>query len=206
MMKKDKARVLDSNDQPGPDVQPASTGRADETQSFGESDDPAPSTRAPQEIDELKAQAAKGREHWEQLLRTAADLENYKKRALRERQEAVQYANAGLLQKLIPILDNFDMAVAAANNAPGGSAPSLQTGVNMILSQLRTTLTEAGLEEIDAANQPFDPNFHEAVAQQESAEVPEGQVLQQLRKGYKLRDRLLRPATVIVAKRPATPS
>jgi molecular chaperone GrpE len=68
---------------------------------------------------------------------------------------------------------------------------------------LKSTLTDAGLEEVDATGKPFDPNIHEAVSQQESAEVAEGIVLQQLRKGYKLRDRLLRPATVIVAKAPA---
>ena len=73
----------------------------------------------------------------------------------------------------------------------------------MIHSQLRNALTESGLEEIDAAQQIFDPNWHEAVSHQESAEVPDGQVLQQLRKGYKLRDRLIRPATVIVAKKSA---
>jgi molecular chaperone GrpE len=70
----------------------------------------------------------------------------------------------------------------------------------MIYNQLKTALANAGLEEIDATGQPFDPNWHEAVSQQESAEVPEGQVLQQLRKGYKLKERLIRPASVIVAK------
>ncbi len=73
----------------------------------------------------------------------------------------------------------------------------------MIHQQLRGVLTEAGLEEVDAAGKPFDPNWHEAVSQQESADVPDGQVLQQLRRGYKLRDRLIRPATVIVARKPA---
>src|SRR5947207_3001682 len=82
------------------------------------------------------------------------------------------------------------MALGAAANATESSASSLQTGVNMILSQLRNTLIEAGLEEIDATGKTFDPNIHEAVSQRESAEVPEGQVVQQLRRGYKLRDRL----------------
>ena len=153
---------------------------------------------------ELKAQAAKAKESYEQLLRTTADFDNYRKRAARERQDAVKFANESLLQKLIPALDNFDMAIAAASGTKEGAAQSLQTGVNMILSQLRNTLTEAGLEEIDATGKLFDPNFHEAVSQQETKEVPEGQVVQQLRKGYRLRERLLRPATVIVAKKPAS--
>jgi molecular chaperone GrpE len=73
----------------------------------------------------------------------------------------------------------------------------------MIHGQFRTALLESGLEELDATGKPFDPNWQEAVSHQESADVPEGQVLQQLRKGYKLRDRLLRPAAVVVAKQPA---
>lgn len=207
MMKKDKAQVHDAADKSGSEKASRPTGLADESGPAAAETAPqtAGSEAAPtaQEIAELRQQAAKGREHWEQLLRTAADLENFKKRAQRERQEAVQYANASLMQKLIPALDNFDMAMAAATNPQAGSAQSLQTGVSMILAQLRGALTESGLEEIDAANKPFDPNFHEAVSQQESDDVPEGHVLQQLRKGYKLRDRLLRPATVVVAKKPA---
>lgn len=156
-----------------------------------------------QEIAELKAQAAKGKENWDLLLRTTADFENFKKRAAREKQDAMKFANESLLQKLVPILDNFDMAIAAATSAKGGPAQSLQTGVNMILTQFRGALAETGLEEIDATGKVFDPNFHEAVSQQETTDVPEGQVVQQLRKGYKLRERLIRPATVIVAKAPS---
>ena len=159
---------------------------------------------SPTAIAELQAQAAKAKEHWDTLLRTTADFENFKKRAARERQDAVKFANESLLQKLVPILDTFDMALTAATNAKEGTAQSLQTGVSMILSQFRNTLTEAGLEEIDAAGKPFDPNFHEAVSQQETADVPEGTVVQQLRRGYKLKERLLRPATVIVAKKPTS--
>ncbi len=158
---------------------------------------------SPEQIEELKAKAAKADEFWDRLLRLTADLENYKKRAARERQEAVKYANESLLERLIPVLDNFEMAVAAANNPQNGSVESIRTGIAMISSQLKSAMADAGLEEIDAANKPFDANWHEAVSQQDSAETPEGHVLQQLRKGYKLRDRLLRPATVVIAKKPA---
>jgi len=157
----------------------------------------------PQQIEELKQKAAKADEHWDRLLRTTADLENFKKRAARERQEAIKFANASLLEKLIPALDNLDMALAAANNAESHSLESLKTGLAMIYNQLKSALAETGLEEIDATNQPFDPNLHEAVSHQDSAELPEGQVLQQLRKGYKLRERLIRPASVVVARKPA---
>jgi molecular chaperone GrpE len=156
-----------------------------------------------QQIEELKAKAAKADEHWDRLLRTAAEMENLRKRAARDRQEAVKYANESLLARLIPALDNFDMALAAANHIEGASLESLKTGIAMIHQQFKSALVEAGLEEIDATDQPFNPNFHEAVSQRETTEAPEGQVVQQLRKGYKLRDRLLRPATVIVARKPS---
>jgi molecular chaperone GrpE len=158
---------------------------------------------SPEQIDELKSKAAKADEHWDRLLRLTADFDNYKKRAVRERQDAIRFANESLLEKLVPVLDNFDMALMAANQPRPSSVESLKTGVEMIYNQLKSAVTESGLEEIDAANKPFDPNWHEAVSQQESAQVPEGHVVQQLRKGYKLRDRLIRPATVVVAKKPA---
>jgi molecular chaperone GrpE len=158
----------------------------------------------PEEIEALKAKAAKADENWDRYVRLTADFDNFKKRAAREKQEAIKFANESLLEKLVPVIDNFDMALMAANNAQGGSTDSLKTGVNMIFSQLKSVMTEAGLEEIDAAGKKFDPNWHEAVSQQESKEVKEGDVLQQLRKGYKLRDRLIRPATVVVAKKPGT--
>jgi len=158
---------------------------------------------APESVEELKAKAAKADENWQRLLRTTADFDNFKKRAARERQDAVKYANEGLITKLLGVLDNFEAAqIAAASNRAGG-LQALQDGIAMIQQQLKNALVDSGVEEIDATGKPFDPNFHEAVSQQESDAVPEGQVLQQLRKGYKLRDRLLRPASVVVAKKPA---
>src|SRR5712691_12998871 len=159
-----------------------------------------PATITPEQLEELKDRAAKADENWERLLRTTADFENFKKRVTREKQEAIRYANGVLLQKLVPIMDNFDMALSAAQTGQTEAAQSLQAGINMIYQQMKSALVEAGLEEVDAAGKTFDPNLHEAVSQTETAEVPEGQVLQQLRKGYKLRERLLRPATVVVAK------
>ena len=156
-----------------------------------------------QTIADLEEQIAKAKDNW---IRTAADFENFKRRAARERTEAVQFANALLLQKLLPVLDNFEMALAAAQSAGGESAASLQAGVAMIQQQLKSVLLESGLEEIDATSKPFDPALHEAVSQQETSELPEGQVVQQIRKGYKLGERLLRPAAVIVAKKPAANS
>lgn len=162
-----------------------------------------PATITPEQLTELKEQAARASENWERLLRTTADFDNFKKRAAREKQEAIKYANEGLMLKLVPVLDSLDMALGAAQTAGLDSGQSLQAGVNMVLQQLKSVLAEAGLEEVNALGQPFDPNFHEALSQQETPEVPEGQVVHQHRKGYKLRDRLLRPASVVVAKQPA---
>src|SRR5581483_3347395 len=160
---------------------------------------PAPLT--PEQIDDLKNRAAKADEFKDNWLRVAADLENYRKRAAREKTEAIQFANMALIQKLLPVLDNFEMAQAAAQNSKDKSISSLQSGVAMIQKQLKDVLVEAGLEEIDATGKPFDPTLHEAISQQEATDVPEGNVVQQVRKGYKLRERLLRPAAVIVAKK-----
>ena len=153
------------------------------------------------ELEALRALAAKADENWDRYLRQVAEFENFKKRAARERQDAIRYATESLLERLIPVLDNFEMALSAANQPQSNSVESIRTGVSMIYAQLRSAVTEYGLEEILASNQPFDPNCHEAVSQQDSSEVPEGHVLQQLRKGYKLKDRLLRPATVVVARK-----
>jgi molecular chaperone GrpE len=160
----------------------------------------------PEQLADLQARAAKADEHWDRLLRVTADFENFKKRAARERTEAAQFANAALLQKLLPVLDNFEMAQAAAQAAQGDKLAALQTGIAMIQQQMKSALTESGLEELDASGKAFDPTFHEAVSQQETESAPEGRVVQQLRKGYKLRERLLRPAAVIVAKKPEKPA
>lgn len=162
-----------------------------------------PNTLTPEQLEELKQRAAKADEHWDRLVRTAADFDNYKKRAAREKQEAIRYANETLLEKLIPVLDTFDMAMAATQNGKNDSVQSLQAGISMVHQQLKAALTSAGLEEIDATGRIFDPNLHEAVSQRETNEVPEGTVVQQLRKGYKLNGRLLRPASTIVSRHSA---
>src|ERR1019366_863156 len=106
---------------------------------------------SPEQIAELQNRAAKADENWERLLRTTADFDNFKKRAAREKTEAAQYATFSLLQKVLPVLDNFEMAIAAAQSAKGDKLESLQSGVIMTHQQLKNVLVETGLEEIDAA-------------------------------------------------------
>jgi molecular chaperone GrpE len=165
-------------------------------------DSPHARDLSPEAFEELTSRAARADENWDRFLRLTADFDNYKKRATRERQDAIAFANENLLAKLVPVQDAFEMALTAASNDP--AAKSLQAGIVMISNQLKSVLAEAGLEEIDSTGKQFDPNLHEAVSQQESASVPEGQVLRQIRKGYKFRNRLMRPAGVIVAKSPAS--
>jgi molecular chaperone GrpE len=131
-------------------------------------------------------------------LRSQADFDNYRKRAAREKEEAAKYANLVFLERLVPIFDNFELGLAAAKESPEGA--SIVAGMEMVARQLADFLSENGVQPIDALGQPFDPNLHEAIAQEESATVEEGCVVRQIRKGYKLRERLLRPATVIVSK------
>ena len=134
--------------------------------------------------------------------RTAAELDNYRKRTARDLQETVKYANGSLLESLLPVLDNFDYGMQAAKAESEGS--NLFIGLSMVLRQVQDFLKENGVEEIAAAGAAFDPNVHEAVSQQASDTMPEGTVTAQTRKGYKLRDRLLRPASVIVSSGPAS--
>ena len=130
--------------------QPAETASAaaESPKARAETAAPAEAPLTPQQIEELKLKAAKADELWDRVLRATADLENFKKRAARERQEAIKFANASLLEKLIPALDNLEMALAAANNAEIHSMESLKTGIAMICNQLKAALADAGLEEI----------------------------------------------------------
>src|SRR3954454_20532356 len=130
-------------------------------------------------------------------LRSQADFENYKKRAAREKEEAIKYANSSLLEKLIAIVDNFELGLEAAR-AEGEKSP-IFSGMSMVLKQLMDFLADSGLEPIDATGQKFDPNLHEAIAHEPSKEVGEGTVIRQTRRGYRLKDRLLRPSSVVVS-------
>jgi molecular chaperone GrpE len=149
-------------------------------------------------LQKAQADAERFKDH---ALRTQADFENFRKRAAREREDAVKYANASFLERLIPILDNFDLGLTAARSNAADSP--ILAGMDMVSRQLNDFLVSSGVEPVSGEGQKFDPNLHEAVAQEESATVAEGVVIRQLRKGYKLRERLLRPATVVVSKGPA---
>ena len=136
----------------------------------------------------------------DRLLRAQAEWDNSRKRIMREKEEAVRYASEGLLEKILPVLDNFEMGMQAAQSAT--DAKAISQGFEMVLAQLQQVLRDAGVEAVDAVGHPFDPHRHEALGHQHSDEHPEGHVMMQTRKGYKLKDRLLRPASVFVAGAP----
>lgn len=130
-------------------------------------------------------------------MRTQADFENYKKRSQRERDDAIKYANSSLLEKLVPVIDNFELGLAAAREE--GKKSPIYAGMSMVQKQLQDFLTENGLQPIDAVGQKFDPNLHEAIGHEPSNDVAEGKIIRQTRRGYRFKDRLLRPAAVVVS-------
>ena len=133
-------------------------------------------------------------------LRSQADFENYKKRAAREKEDAVKYANSSLLQRLVSILDNFELGLAAAKTE--GTHSPIYSGMVLVQKQLNDLLEENGLQAIEAESKQFDPNLHEAIAH-EPSETAEGTVIRQAGRGYRFKDRLLRPARVVVSSGPA---
>ena len=133
-------------------------------------------------------------------LRSQADFDNYKKRAAREKEDAVKYANSSLLQRLVSILDNFELGLAAAKTE--GTQSPIYSGMVLVQKQLNDLLEENGLQAIEAEGKKFDPNLHEAIAH-EASDRPEETVIRQARRGYRFKDRLLRPARVVVSSGPA---
>jgi molecular chaperone GrpE len=143
------------------------------------------------------------------LLRERAELDNFKRRMTREKAEALRFASEPLIRDLLPVLDNLERAVAAAAADPspshgegGPASDALRSGVELVVRQLLDVLARAGVTRINAANQPFDPKEHEALAHLVTTMVEAGRVMQEHLPGYKLHDRLLRPAQVTVAKDP----
>ena len=134
-------------------------------------------------------------------LRSQADFDNYKKRAAREKDDAIKYANSSLFERLIPIIDNFELGLSAARGE--GEKSPIFSGMNMVLKQLTDFLADNGLQPIDAEGQKFDPNLHEAIAHEPSTKIAEGIVVRQTRRGYRLKDRLLRPSSVVVSSGPS---
>lgn len=149
---------------------------------------------------QLTAKELEAKENYDRFLRQVAELENFKRRTVREKEEAIRYANENLLKDLLPVLDNLERAVEHAKG--GGNGKPLLEGVEMVLKGLLDALNKYGVKQISAKGESFDPNKHEAIAQVESEKHDPNTVIEEHHKGYFLLDRLLRPALVSVAKLP----
>lgn len=134
----------------------------------------------------------------QRLLRTQADFDNFRKRTRQEKEELTQYANAKLIVDLLPVMDNFFLAMQAAQGK--GDTEALMKGVDMVFRQLAGVLEKAGVRTMEPVGEPFDPNRHEAVLSETAPETQAGLVLEVLRTGYLLHERVLRPAMVKVSQ------
>jgi len=142
------------------------------------------------------------KDNWDRYLRAAADLENLRKRQRREIEDAKLESKGKVLKEMLPVVDNLERAIEHAKQQSGDS-PIIE-GVQLVLRQFLTAFERLDVTPVEAAGQPFDPNLHEAISQQES-DAPPGTVVQVLQRGYKSGDRLLRPALVVVAKAKPAP-
>ena len=154
------------------------------------------------EAEQIRADLEKTRgeaeEYLDSLQRLKAEFENFRKRTLREQSEFLKLASQGLISELLPVLDNFERALE--HEVEGGQSDEYKKGLRLVYGQLLDVLAKEGLSTLEPVGQPFDPNQHEALMQEESDEHPEGTVVRVLEKGYVLKDRIIRPAKVTVAK------
>lgn len=167
-----------------------------------EKEEEAPVEEKELTIEKLLEQSHKEKEDlYQKVLRAAADFENFRKRSIREKDEIRKYAISGLIEDLLPALDNLELGLSAADNHP--EAKAIADGFLMVAQQLTGILQSNGLECVDPVGEEFNPNFHESVGFQPSDEVEDHKVIQVVRKGYTLNGRILRAANVIVSSGPA---
>ena len=154
--------------------------------------------------EQLAARSEEAKKNWDLYLRERADLENFRKRAQRDKEDLARFANERFLREILPVLDNLERAVEHARQNQGGGEGLLE-GVEMTLNQFQRILEKFGATPFESVGTAFDPSRHEAIGQVESAEHEPNAVAQELQKGYLLNERLLRPAMVMVAKPSAHP-
>ncbi len=152
-------------------------------------------------IEKVKEVQGLAEKNFDLYIRSQAEIENIKKRAQKEKAEMAKYANESLIKQLLPVADNLEKAIA--HSREGNPVDSLREGVELTLKGLMDALNKTGLKEVKAMGEPFDPNFHEAVSEQEDSSVKTGTVIQELQKGYLLNERLIRPSMVVISKNKA---
>ncbi len=154
------------------------------------------------EYETLKAEAEKSRDNHESMLRACAELENTKKRLEKEKNEFLRFANEELILRLLPIVDNFDRALASVKHTRETDA--VLSGIRMVQKELHGLFKDHGVEEVAAVGKKFDPHLHEAIAVVETEEHPEETVVEEIQRGYTLNGRLIRPSIVKVSKKRET--
>jgi len=166
---------------------------------------PAADATGSTDLAPLAAAKKEAADNYDRFMRTAADLENLRKRTLREKEELRLFSTARVLEDLLPVVDNLALGLAASKQ-PNADLKTLTGGVDMVLTQLKSALGNHGLKEINPTGQLFDPHQHEAISHAPSAEVKAEHVLTVVRTGYSLNGRLLRPASVVVSSGTAGPA
>ncbi|MFE9277054.1 nucleotide exchange factor GrpE [Paenibacillus glucanolyticus] len=146
------------------------------------------------ELEKLQAEVL---EHQQRALRVQADFDNFRRRTQKEKEELGKYASSKLITELLPVIDNFERALQASGDNP--EFESFSKGVNMIFRQLESVLASEGLTAMNSIGEPFNPEYHQAIMQVESDEFEEGIVVEEVQKGYMLKDKVLRPAMVKVS-------
>jgi molecular chaperone GrpE len=194
-----RATIVDAivdEEAPNGGAEPDTSGDAPNTDTAAASKSEAPPPLSP--LEEAKLEAAKFKD---QLLRTAADFDNFRKRARKDQVDAEKKGREDILKELLPVFDNLERAIMHAEKAT--DVQSVAEGIRMVIRQFGDTLGKIGIERIASVGLPFDPALHEAIQQLESTEYPPGTVAAEIQGGYRTQDRLIRPALVVVAKAPS---
>lgn len=183
-----------------PSSEPEETGNGAATAADQGADGADESEQAAQEVDPLEAAQAESARLKDQLLRTLADFDNFRKRSRREVADAEKRSRDELLRDMLPVFDNLERAAQHAGTAKDVKA--LADGIDMVMRQFVDTLSKLGVERVASKGQPFDPALHEAIQNVETSEVEPGTIVNEVQAGYRAGDRLVRPAMVVVAKAP----
>lgn len=182
-----------ANDVPDQEPEPVDSAQTASSGDSAAGDGQAEANALQAELDAAKEQAEQFRQRW---LRAQADFDNFRRRTRQEKEDMLKYASMGLIEQLLPVVDNFERAIAASESSRDFDA--LFKGLEMIYKQLIQVLEQEGLKPIEAVGQPFNPEYHQAVMRVQSEEHGEGIVVDELQKGYMLKEKVLRPSMVSV--------
>lgn len=186
---------LENTENPGAD---SSSSTTENEREAGEEMTEEQGTFTLEELQQKLAEAEnRAEENYQKFLRTQADFDNFRRRTRKEKEDQAKYASLNLLEQLLPAVDNFERAIEASKTTQ--DFDSLVKGIDMVFKQLDQALQNEGLEVIPAVGEAFDPHFHQAVMQVEDSEFESGIVVEELQKGYKLKDKVIRPAMVKVS-------